>query len=85
MSQVGLRVWGARAAAGRQQVLCRFDQFIDEVVLGRGSLRCLEASCVMPLAITPVVPVTAAKCQGYIYIYVCTFLYIHCSAWMPLV
>jgi len=70
MSQVGLGVWGARAAAGRQQVLCRFDQFVDEVVLGRGSLRCLDASCVMPLAITPVVPVTAAKCQGYVHIYI---------------
>ena len=62
--EVGLRVWGERAAAGRQQVLCRFDSFIDQVVLGRGTLACFSAAT--PLAITPVVPVTAAKCQGYV-------------------
>ena len=34
------------------------------------TLECLDASCVMPLAITSVVPVTADKCQGYVHIYI---------------
>jgi len=53
------------------------------------TLQCLDASCVMPLAITPVVPVTAAKCPGYVHIYIhmyvniFVYVYIHWSAWMP--
>ena len=45
------------------QVLRRFDEFVDAVVLGGKIAECESGP---PLAITSVVPVTSSKCAGYV-------------------
>ena len=61
--EVGLGSWGGRARDGRQQRLMRLDDFLDELVLRTRRPAPLEHA---PLAVTPTVPVTAARCEGYL-------------------
>ena len=61
--EVGLGSWGGRARDGRQQRLMRLDDFLDELVLRTRRPAPLEEA---PLAVTPTVPVTAARCEGYL-------------------
>ena len=61
--EVGLAVWGKRTREGRQQRLMRVADFLDEEVLRWKQRSLAEAA---PLAVTPVVPVTAAHASGYL-------------------
>jgi len=62
--EVGMGRWGGRAREGRQQRLMRLDDFLDEQVLRTRRPSPLEEAS--PLAVTPTVPVTAARCEGYV-------------------
>jgi lysine-specific demethylase 8 len=58
--EVGIGAWGGRAATGRQQRLMRIDDFLAGLH-GPES----EHHGASPLAVTPVVPVTAFSTRGY--------------------
>ena len=68
-AEVGVHTWsqgmGHMPPAQAQQRLVRLDTFIDNVVLGADPAL-LSAGATRPLAITASVPVTAAKCTGYV-------------------